>query len=117
MMAHSGVLDVAALYSHWRPQVMRWLRRMGCPESDVEDLVQDVFIVVNRKLPGYRDDNLAGWLYWITRKTLAGHRRRARVWLLLTYRHEIVPDLRDDVQPTPDMLFERRQAIELSLRV
>ncbi len=40
---------------------------MGGPEAEREDLVQDVFLVVYRRLPDFDGENVAGWLYQIAR--------------------------------------------------
>ena len=34
----------------------------GRPTADRDDLVQDVFVVVHRRLPDFDGENLAGWL-------------------------------------------------------
>jgi RNA polymerase sigma-70 factor (ECF subfamily) len=40
---------------------------MGAPAADHEDLVQEVFVVVHRRLPHFDGENLSGWLYQIAR--------------------------------------------------
>lgn len=73
-----------ALLGAWLPVVLQWAARLGGPRTDAEDVAQDVFLVVLRKLPQVRDlDGFPAWLYGITRKTVAAHRRRAwfRRWV------------------------------------
>lgn len=48
---------------------------MGGPEADREDLVQDVFLVVHRRLPDFDGQNVAGWLYKIARHKVRDFRR------------------------------------------
>jgi len=48
---------------------------MGGPEADREDLVQDVFLVVHRRLPDFDGQNVAGWLYQIARHRVRDFRR------------------------------------------
>ncbi|MDH5491168.1 MAG: sigma-70 family RNA polymerase sigma factor [Myxococcales bacterium] len=56
------------------------LRRMGIAESDRPDLLQEVFVVVHRRLPSYEPDSkITSWLYGICRRVSAAHRRRAHV--------------------------------------
>ena len=58
------------------------------PSSDTEDLAQEIFLVVRRKLDRFDGGNLAGWLYRIAQLTVRDHRRRA--WfknLVLRRRH------------------------------
>jgi len=64
--------------------VWRSLRRLGVRESDVPDAVQDVFIVVHRRLPEFEGrSKVTTWLFGICfrvardRKKLAHVRRRA----------------------------------------
>ena len=58
-------LDFDAIYERWFEDVSRWVRAMGGPDAEREDLVQDVFVVVHRRLPDFDGENLAGWLYQI----------------------------------------------------
>jgi RNA polymerase sigma factor (sigma-70 family) len=59
--------------------VARWARHLGGAELDVEDVVQEVFMVVNKRLSGFRPEaRFSSWLFEITRKTVANHRRRQR---------------------------------------
>jgi RNA polymerase sigma-70 factor (ECF subfamily) len=69
--------DFAALYQLWFRQVHRWIGRLGGTGIDVEDLTQEVFIVVHRKLDRFDGANLAGWLYRIAQLTVHDHRHRA----------------------------------------
>lgn len=90
-------LDFASIYQRWFRQVHRWIRALGGPNIEAEDLAQEVFIVVQRKLDRFDGQNLAGWLYRIAQLTVRDHRRRA--W----FRHCFlrVPDVvLDDVAAT-----------------
>jgi DNA-directed RNA polymerase specialized sigma24 family protein len=69
--------DLAALYQTWFRSVYRWIRALGGPGIDAEDLAQEVFIVVQRKLAIFDGENLAGWLYRIVQFTVRDHRQRA----------------------------------------
>lgn len=69
--------DFAAMYQTWFRPVYRWIRALGGPGIDAEDLAQDVFLVVQRRLPGFDGANPAGWLYRIAQRTVRDHRRRA----------------------------------------
>lgn len=62
------------------PVVLRWCRRMGGPKVDPEDACHDVLIVVLTRLDRLqRDDRFESWLYGVTRRVLAAHRRKAWV--------------------------------------
>jgi len=72
-------LSFEAAYREHAQSVARWARQLGGSSIDVEDVVQEVFEVVSRKLPRFRGDaRLTSWLFEITRKTTANHRRRQR---------------------------------------
>jgi RNA polymerase sigma-70 factor (ECF subfamily) len=68
-------LEFRAIYERWFDEVSRWIRAMGGPEADREDLVQDVFLVVHRRLPDFDGQNVAGWLYQIARHRVRDFRR------------------------------------------
>jgi len=68
------------LLDRWLPEVLRWCLRLGGPRVDAEDAAHDVFIVVLARLPSLRDPKrLPSWLFGITRRVLARHRRQAWV--------------------------------------
>lgn len=56
--------------------VWRVLRRFGVPESALEDVVHDVFLVVHRRLSEYDGRAaLTSWLFGIARGVAANYRR------------------------------------------
>jgi RNA polymerase sigma-70 factor (ECF subfamily) len=68
----AGLFDAHASF------VWRVLRRMGIPAADADDAVQDVFLVVHRRLAEYEDrGSPRAWLFAISRQ-VASHRRRTR---------------------------------------
>lgn len=81
----------------WLPTVLGWTLRLGGPRIDAEDAAHDVFLVVFRRLADLREpEAFPGWLFGITRRVIAAHRRRAWVnrWM-----PGIPPD---GVDPAPD---------------
>ncbi|HYQ29698.1 MAG TPA: RNA polymerase sigma factor [Polyangiaceae bacterium] len=68
-------LEFRAIYERWFSEVSRWIRAMGGPEAEREDLVQDVFLIVHRRLPDFDGQNVAGWLYQIARHRVRDFRR------------------------------------------
>ncbi len=74
--ANLGVpLTFSVVYHAYFPQVVRWLRAMGVPQADMEDLAQEVFLVVRRKLPRFREGHLAAWIYKIAEHKSRNYRR------------------------------------------
>jgi RNA polymerase sigma-70 factor (ECF subfamily) len=69
--------DFAGLYA---PLVVRWCYRQSVPESDISDVMQEVFMKVNRGLADFRKetsaDSFRGWLCRITHNEITSYRRR-----------------------------------------
>lgn len=60
--------------------VIRTLRHLGISEADVEDVGQEVFVTVHRKLAEFEGRaKLRTWLYAICLRVASDHRRRAYV--------------------------------------
>ena len=73
-----GALD--RLCDVWLPVVLGWTTRLGGPRIDPEDAAHDVFLVVFRRIGDVeRVEAFKSWLFGITRRVIAAHRRRA--WL------------------------------------
>jgi RNA polymerase sigma-70 factor, ECF subfamily len=62
------------LYDQRFDDVSRWVRALGVREADRDDVVQDVFMVVHRRLPDFDGQNVTGWLYQIARRKVRDHR-------------------------------------------
>lgn len=106
--------SVADVFREHAAFVWRALRRLGVPEADVEDVAQEVFVVVHRKLGEFEGrSTLRTWLYGICVRTASDYRRRARV------RHEIVTDEPPEQTASAPQLDDvaRRQARALLDRI
>jgi RNA polymerase sigma-70 factor (ECF subfamily) len=104
----AAALTVEAVFRLHGPRVVRCLRYLGVPAGELDDAVQDVFLVVHRKLSGFRGDaEVETWLYGICVRVEAGLRRKRR-------RPESPPDAR--VSALPSEALERKQAREALLR-
>jgi RNA polymerase sigma-70 factor (ECF subfamily) len=84
--------DFRAVYDSWFEEVSRWIRALGGLEADRDDIVQEVFLVVRRRLGAFDGANLAGWLYQITRRQVRDFRRRTWVKHIFTKRRNDQPD-------------------------
>jgi RNA polymerase sigma-70 factor, ECF subfamily len=58
----------------YTPLLFHWAREAGLQESDAADLVQDVFILLMRKLPEFHYDRNKGFRAWL--RTVAVNRLR-----------------------------------------
>jgi RNA polymerase sigma-70 factor, ECF subfamily len=70
--------EFSQLFTTEAPRIWRALRRLGVRDADLEDLVQDVFLVVYRRWGDFRgESSLRTWIYGIAlRKALAQRRNR-----------------------------------------
>ena len=98
-----------SVYAEWFRTVYRWVRALGGPEADAEDLTQEVFVVVQRRLADFDGRNLPGWLYTITARTLSDHRRRRWFRNLFLSAPEIEPDDLAMTEPDSETLLARKQ--------
>ncbi len=111
-------VDVARLYRAHERTVMRWAARLGGPGIDVEDVVQDVFLVAKRRLRSVDESwNIQTWLFRTTEKIVqtARRKRRLRQWLSLS-REPAAPGM-GAPRPTPAEALERERAVEEVYRV
>lgn len=62
------------------PFVWRCLRRLGISDADVDDLCQETFLVIHRKIAGYDPcrGTLRSWIYGICVRKASDHRKLAR---------------------------------------
>ena len=69
------------LVTLYAPLVTHWCRRLGVPEQDARDILQDVFGVLARSIDGFRRerqaDSFRGWLRVITRNKVYDHYRKS----------------------------------------
>ena len=69
-----------AIFDEHARYVIRTLRHLGVREADVEDVAQEVFVTVHRKLAEFEGrSKLRTWLYAICLRVASDHRRRAYV--------------------------------------
>lgn len=85
--SESDVSRVDRIFREHGPFVWRALRRLGVAHADVDDAVQEVFVVVHRKLGEYEGrSQLRTWLYGIAVRVAAAQRRRSHA------RHEVATE-------------------------
>ncbi len=107
-------LDLDAVYRAHAELVKRWAARLAGPSLDVEDVVHEVFLVVQKRLGEFRGDaKLTTWLYRITERVVykQSRRQRLRRWLQ-GLAGDFASDIAaDDVDPHGEI--ERQQASSL----
>lgn len=75
-----GPLDVRAVFDAHFDFVWRSLRRLGVREADVDDALQEVFVVVHRKAGEFEGrSRITTWLYGICFRVASDYQRKAYV--------------------------------------
>ncbi|MEO6601390.1 MAG: sigma-70 family RNA polymerase sigma factor [Polyangiaceae bacterium] len=68
-----------ALCAQYFEFVWKCARAFGSKSDEVDDVVQDVFLVVQRRHADLKEERLArSWIYSITRRVVSSQRRRRR---------------------------------------
>jgi RNA polymerase sigma-70 factor (ECF subfamily) len=99
--------DIRALYQAEFARICRLMRRLGVPDKDLEDAVQDVFMVVHRRWEDLDPDRPAhAWLGGIAVRVASQWRRKASV------RHESGGEVPESASSAPgaDAVLEARRA-------
>lgn len=67
-----------ALFAEHAPHIWRTARSLGVREPDIEDVCQDVFVIVHRKLATFEGrSTLRTWIYGIALRVVADYRKKA----------------------------------------
>lgn len=103
---------VAAIFREHGRYIFRLLRRLGVADADLDDVFQEVFVIVHRKLPELDPSvQLRAWVYGICIRCASDHRKRAHT------RREVTTDETiervDDDQTTPPEALDTMKAREI----
>jgi RNA polymerase sigma-70 factor (ECF subfamily) len=105
-------MDFRGLYEEHVALVWRALFRLGVPQSDLPDAVQEVFLVAHRKLPEFEGrSKLSTWLVGICCRVASDRRR-------LAYVRREVGDMAallecGDERSGPDQLMEHQERAQM----
>ena len=100
--------DFRALYDTWFGDVARWVRALGASPADQDDLVQEVFVVVHRRLHAFDGENMAGWLYRIAAHQVRDFRRLRWIRHIFGRSVPLSPGVPSN-GPTPLMMLETKE--------
>lgn len=106
-------LTVAEVHARHGEFIWKTLYRMGVRAPHLEDVYQEVFLVVHRRLDSYAGHcAITTWLFEVCFRVAAGYRRRAHF-----RREQLVADAGSVTYvaaptPTPEREVERRQAAD-----
>jgi RNA polymerase sigma-70 factor (ECF subfamily) len=106
--APSAALDVRTIYEQNADFVWLTLQRFGVLERDLDDMAQEVFVVVHRRLGSFEPRaRMTTWLYGICLRVASGYRRKKRN--RPEDPTEPMPEL-DAGEAGPDAIVARREA-------
>jgi RNA polymerase sigma-70 factor (ECF subfamily) len=72
--------DFSDLYVKYFDVAWRALRRYGVPAEELEDALQEVFLIVHARLPSFEGrSSLRTWVFGISRRVARDHRPTARL--------------------------------------
>lgn len=106
--AASVPLDLASIHDAHAAFVWASLQRLGVRAPDLEDMMQEVFIVVHNRLHTFDPaTRMTTWLFGIARRVVAGHRRKAHHHREHLAEDDAHPDARDLGASPEEALSER----------
>jgi RNA polymerase sigma-70 factor, ECF subfamily len=112
LIARASTGDTGAfrqIYERHRQDVARLVYRMIGPRSDIEDVIQEVFVQVYKSLKDFRGQSkFTTWLHRVTVNVVLMHRRAARSRPVFADEPPADTVLRSGDIP-PDEDFERRE--------
>jgi RNA polymerase sigma-70 factor (ECF subfamily) len=113
--AEPATLEVRTIYRENARFVWLSLQRLGIHPSDLDDIAQDVFMIVHRRLDTFdRRARISTWLFGICMRVAANYRRRRR------WTHEVLSGGFEDERPATltaaDDILVRREQRELAER-
>ena len=102
-----------ALVTRFQPAVFRWSLIFARDPDEEEDITQEVFVRVHRRIRDYRSDGpLDAWLYRITRRTATQLRRKRGRRTRLSLSPAARPD-RDVYTTDPGGRVDRQRAADV----
>lgn len=87
--------------------VARWARAMGSRPAEVEDVCQEVFLVLRRKLDQIAEQSEGGFLYRVTERQVLSFRRKAWVRRVFFFENGDLSRLENDDLGALDHLTRR----------
>jgi RNA polymerase sigma-70 factor (ECF subfamily) len=110
ILPDSGHLDSAELFRRFAPFVANFLARMGVVRSDIEDLVQEVFLIAHRN-GGYTPGPAKPTTYLasIAFRAATTHRRKRQTRSFVQHADEIVERAGDERQSPERHADQKRQ--------
>jgi RNA polymerase sigma-70 factor (ECF subfamily) len=108
-----GQLSAAVLFKQYAPFVASFLLRMGIRRSDLDDVIQDVFLVAHRLggcTPGPAKPTT--YLANIALRAATTHRRKQQVRSFVRPNDELIGNAHGDA-PDPERIADNQQRLQL----
>jgi RNA polymerase sigma-70 factor (ECF subfamily) len=107
--------DFDLVYRDHVQRVARWAARLLGASSDVDDVVQEVFLTAHRLLPGFRGEAaISTWLFTLTTNAVRVHGRRAGRWRDLQHRAQLLQAAAQGHASDPEAQLERQRDLALA---
>jgi RNA polymerase sigma-70 factor (ECF subfamily) len=104
----------ASVYDRYFDFVWASVRRLGVGEGDVDDVVQEVFVVIHARLHTLsQPESVRSWVYGVVRRTVSGYRRTRRSEGTTDAALAELDRARESSQATPQSLKERSDRVDL----
>ena len=102
------------VYDEYFSFVWRTARRLGVAPSSIDDIVQETFVVVHRRLPEPRTSTLRTFIYGVVANVVRNHRRSLR----RKPGGDVDPELLEDhADRGPEAMAQREQAARILDRI
>jgi RNA polymerase sigma-70 factor (ECF subfamily) len=107
------VLSFCEIYRAYFDFVWASSRYLGVEESELDDVIQDVFVAIYRRINTLQNpDSLRGWIYGVTRRIVSTYRRSKRTALIHVNTAPIEPTMVLDEVATPHQQIERFEQLD-----
>jgi RNA polymerase sigma-70 factor (ECF subfamily) len=104
------------VYEAFFPFVWRSARRLGAPQGTLDDVVQEIFVVVHRRLADFEArSSMKTWIFGIVLNVVRTHRRKLRSTAPHALRQEGTadPEAVSDTAAGPHELASKAEAARL----
>jgi RNA polymerase sigma-70 factor (ECF subfamily) len=108
------VPSFARVYNEYFGFVWSCVRRLGVGADELDDVVQDVFIVIHARLSTLQQpESIRSWIYGITRRTASTYHRAKRAKMANSSALDAQTDLQYPQPPSPHELAEQSDQVRL----
>lgn len=110
----SSIPSFLAIYEQYFDLVWRSARRLGVNELALDDVVQDVFVVIHKRLATVQHpESLPSWIYGVVRRIASDYRRSKRHRELSSATLSNQYALESEPPPTPLDLNQQKERVAI----